>query len=72
MHALAAFETIAVRTTSATQPWHYLLVALCVYPHLAEALATDPDCPCDAFNFGPQLDSDRPVRSTLPTGIQNA
>ena len=61
MRALAAAEPIAVRNPTATRPWQHVLEPLGGYLRLAEALATDPDPPCEAFNFGPHLESNRPV-----------
>ena len=65
MRALAAGEPIAVRNPSATRPWQHVLEPLGGYLRLAEALATDPHPPCEAFNFGPQLGSNRPVRDLV-------
>ena len=62
MRALAAAEPIAVRNPAATRPWQHVLEPLGGYLRLAEELATDPDAPCEPFNFGPQLESNRPVR----------
>ena len=61
MRALAAGKPIAVRNPTATRPWQHVLEPLGGYLRLAEALATDPAPPCEAFNFGPQLESNRPV-----------
>jgi CDP-glucose 4,6-dehydratase len=68
MRNLAAGDPIAVRNPSATRPWQHVLEPLGGYLRLAEALATDPDPPCEPFNFGPHLDSNRPV-SELVTSI---
>ena len=65
MRALAAADPIAVRNPAATRPWQHVLEPLGGYLRLAEALATDPDPPCEAFNFGPQLESNRPVRELI-------
>lgn len=61
VRALAAGEPIAVRNPSATRPWQHVLEPLGGYLRLAEALATETDPPCEPFNFGPHLDSNRPV-----------
>ena len=61
MRALAAGEPIAVRNPGATRPWQHVLEPLGGYLRLAEALATDAEPPCEAFNFGPQLESNRSV-----------
>jgi CDP-glucose 4,6-dehydratase len=65
MRALAKDEPIAVRNPAATRPWQHVLEPLGGYLRLAEALATDTDPPCEAFNFGPQLESNRPVRELI-------
>ena len=61
MRALAAGEPIAVRNPAATRPWQHVLEPLGGYLRLAEALAIDPYPPCEAFNFGPHLESNQPV-----------
>lgn len=65
VRALAAGEPIAVRNPNATRPWQHVLEPLGGYLRLAEALATEFDPPCEAFNFGPQLESNRPVRELM-------
>jgi len=67
MRALAARQQIAVRNPTATRPWQHVLEPLGGYLRLAEALATDSEPPCEAFNFGPQLESNRPVRELITT-----
>jgi CDP-glucose 4,6-dehydratase len=61
MRALAAGEAIAVRNPAATRPWQHVLEPLGGYLRLAKALAIELDPPCEAFNFGPQLESNQPV-----------
>lgn len=65
MRALASDKPIAVRNPSATRPWQHVLEPLSGYLCLAEALATNPAPPCEAFNFGPQLESNRPVQDLV-------
>jgi len=65
MRALADGQPISVRNPSATRPWQHVLEPLSGYLRLAEVLATDPDPPCEAFNFGPHLESNRPVRELV-------
>jgi CDP-glucose 4,6-dehydratase len=67
MRALAKDEPIAVRNPTATRPWQHVLEPLGGYLRLAEALLTDPAPPCEAFNFGPQLESNRSVRELIET-----
>ena len=71
IRALAAGEPIAVRNPAATRPWQHVLEPLGGYLRLAEALATDSDPPCEAFNFGPQLESNRPVRELVTTMLSH-
>jgi len=62
MRALARGGPIAVRNPHATRPWQHVLEPLGGYLALAAALAEDPrEALCSAFNFGPQLDSNRDV-----------
>jgi len=68
MRALAHGETIPVRNKTATRPWQHVLEPLGGYLWLA-ALLADPSLAgfpdstrlCDAFNFGPRLESNRTV-----------
>ena len=71
MRALAAGGPIAVRNPEATRPWQHVLEPLGGYLRLAEALASDPDPPCEPFNFGPQLESNRPVRELITTMLSH-
>ncbi|WP_115120211.1 CDP-glucose 4,6-dehydratase [Synechococcus sp. UW105] len=61
MRSLARGEDIPVRNSSATRPWQHVIEPLGGYLRLAEALASDPAPPCEAFNFGPSLASNRSV-----------
>ncbi|MFN9546042.1 MAG: CDP-glucose 4,6-dehydratase [Cyanobacteriota bacterium] len=65
MRALATGQPISLRNPDATRPWQHVLEPLAGYLCLAEALARDPIPPCEAFNFGPPLDSNRPVRDLV-------
>lgn len=71
IRALTASEPIAVRNPAATRPWQHVLEPLGGYLRLAEALVTDPDPPCEPFNFGPQLESNRPVRELVTTMLSH-
>jgi CDP-glucose 4,6-dehydratase len=71
MRALAAGEPVAVRNPGATRPWQHVLEPLGGYLRLAEALATDPMPPCEAFNFGPNLESNRPVGELVEAILQH-
>ncbi|MDA9889396.1 CDP-glucose 4,6-dehydratase [Synechococcus sp. AH-224-G16] len=61
MRALAAGNPVSVRNPSATRPWQHVLEPLSGYLRLAEALFKETKPPCEAFNFGPPLDNNRPV-----------
>ena len=71
MRALAAGRPIAVRNPAATRPWQHVLEPLGGYLDLAKALATDPQPPCEAFNFGPSLESNRPVRDLVASILEH-
>jgi CDP-glucose 4,6-dehydratase len=67
MRSLAANQPIPLRNPHATRPWQHVLEPLGGYLRLAEALLRDGDPPCEAFNFGPGLESNRPVRELVET-----
>jgi len=71
MRALAAGEPVPVRNPNATRPWQHVLEPLGGYLRLAEALSstqishTQSNRYCEAFNFGPLLEANRPVRQLI-------
>lgn len=65
IRALQRGEPIAVRHPAAVRPWQHVLEPLHGYLLLAEALATAPDPPCEAFNFGPDPACCRPVAALV-------
>jgi CDP-glucose 4,6-dehydratase len=67
IRALQAGKPIAVRNPGATRPWQHVLEPLSGYLALAAAISTAaPDSPlCSAFNFGPNVDSNRSVRAVV-------
>ena len=71
MRALAAGEPIGVRNPCATRPWQHVLEPLAGYLRLAEELTTSPAPPCEAFNFGPQLESNCPVWDLVQTMLSH-
>ena len=71
VRALAAGEPIAVRNPSSTRPWQHVLEPLGGYLRLAESLLVDPDPPCEAFNFGPKLESNRQVRELVASMLSH-
>ena len=71
MRALAAGEPIGVRNPGATRPWQHVLEPLAGYLRLAEELTTSPTPPCEAFNFGPLLESNRSVGELVTTVLRH-
>jgi len=71
IRALAIGAPISVRNPAATRPWQHVLEPLGGYLRLAEALISYPDPPCEAFNFGPSLASNRPVRELVESIIKH-
>ena len=71
MRSLARGEPIPVRNPAATRPWQHVIEPLAGYLRLAEALAQDPQPPCEAFNFGPGLSSNRPVGVLVATILEH-
>jgi CDP-glucose 4,6-dehydratase len=67
IRALAAGKPVGVRNPLATRPWQHVLEPLGGYLRLAEVLALEPDPPCEPFNFGPTLCSNRTVHELLKT-----
>ena len=65
MKALGNKTPILVRNPSSTRPWQHVLEPLSGYLRLAEVLTTESSPPCDSFNFGPHLDSNRSVWELL-------
>lgn len=61
MRALAQGAPIRVRNPSATRPWQHVLEPLGGYLVLAESLTQLQPAPAEAFNFGPNLLSNRSV-----------
>lgn len=71
IRSLARGEAIPVRNPRATRPWQHVLEPLAGYLRLAEALAEDDSPPCEAFNFGPSLASNRPVVELVDTILRH-
>jgi CDP-glucose 4,6-dehydratase len=61
MRACAAAEPLVLRNPQATRPWQHVLEPLSGYLVLAEALHREPVAHAEAWNFGPQLEANRPV-----------
>jgi CDP-glucose 4,6-dehydratase len=62
MRALARGEKVPVRNKTSTRPWQHVLEPLGGYLWLAALMAgPEPGRFCEAFNFGPRLESNRTV-----------
>ena len=70
IRALCAGSPIAVRNPAATRPWQHVLDCLSGYLWLGARLAKEADL-ADAFNFGPRLEAQRPVRELVETLLQH-
>jgi CDP-glucose 4,6-dehydratase len=71
IRSLSAGEPIPVRNPLATRPWQHVLEPLGGYLRLAEALAGDLKPPCEAFNFGPTLASNRTVQELVESMLSH-
>lgn len=71
IRSLANGEVIPVRNPRATRPWQHVLEPLAGYLSLAEALTCDHNPPCESFNFGPNLASNRSVRELVATILEH-
>lgn len=73
MRALAASEPIPVRSPEATRPWQHVLEPLGGYLSLAENLYEPSGGSqlsyASAFNFGPALEANRPVRELVEEAL---
>ena len=65
MRALVLGLPIAVRNPWATRPWQHVLEPLAGYLRLAEQLSVEPQTHATAYNFGPDLDANRPVQDLV-------
>jgi CDP-glucose 4,6-dehydratase len=61
IRALASDVPIQVRNPLSTRPWQHVLEPLGGYLCLAQSLLSDHHPPCEPFNFGPTLASNRTV-----------
>ena len=60
-------EKILVRNKNSTRPWQHILDPLFGYLTLAEKLSNNKNIYCDAFNFGPNLQSNKSVKFLVET-----
>jgi CDP-glucose 4,6-dehydratase len=70
MRALRRGEPIGVRNPGATRPWQHVLEPLGGYLLLAENLYSSAEL-ASAFNFGPQLEANRPVRELVEEALRH-
>lgn len=69
MGALAAGRSIPVRNPGSVRPWQHVLEPLAGYLVLGARMAEKKGSYCDAYNFGPTLESSRPVREMVQAFI---
>jgi CDP-glucose 4,6-dehydratase len=60
---LIAGEDIVIRRPDAIRPWQHVLDALHGYLRVAEHLLDDGPLPWEAWNFGPDAESEKPVET---------
>lgn len=70
MRALSRGETIVVRNPGATRPWQHVLEPLGGYLQLAEHLSSSAEF-SGAFNFGPELEANRPVHDLVEEALRH-
>ena len=61
IRSLMSNEPIKIRNPKSTRPWQHVLDPLSGYLLLAENIYRDKDNFCEAFNFGPNIESNRTV-----------
>lgn len=77
IRALQAGQTIDVRNPSATRPWQHVLDPLSGYLLLGSRLdvrdvaSSEAISLCDGYNFGPAVESSRPVRDVVETLLKH-
>lgn len=72
IRALKANKPIPLRSPQATRPWQHVLEPLSGYLMLSERLLAPTGSPCtSAFNFGPSLEANRPVRELVEAALQH-
>ncbi len=71
IRALSKGEIIKIRNSRATRPWQHVLEPLKGYMILAQELYGERDDVCTAFNFGPQVESNRSVKELVIESLSN-
>ncbi len=69
VRALLAREPVRVRSPRATRPWQHVLDALSGYLLLGQRLLGGEAAACEGWNFGPSIESNRPVRDLVTAAI---
>lgn len=65
MRALETGSAINLRQPAATRPWQHVLEPLAGYLMLAQQLSVEPHRYCQAYNFGPAVEANRPVHQLV-------
>ena len=65
INALILGNPVLIRNPHSTRPWQHVLEPLSGYIRLAEVLLTQDSPPCEAINFGPNLNNNRTVLSLV-------
>jgi len=69
--ALENNDTVIIRNPSAIRPWQHVLEPLSGYLLLAKRMFENPEQYCEAWNFGPEEESMKPVADIVDLVIQN-
>lgn len=69
--AVFSDQPIPIRNRTATRPWQHVLEPLSGYLSLAASMPGQTRQFCDAFNFGPHLDSNRTVLDLVKQTLLN-
>ncbi len=65
IRSLTLKKSLLIRNPSSTRPWQHVLEPLCGYLILSEKLYNNPGEFSGAFNFGPELESNRTVEELI-------
>ena len=71
MASLEKIEPVIIRNPSAVRPWQHVLEPLSGYLLLAETMFENPGQYCEAWNFGPEEGSMKPVGEIADLVVQN-
>ncbi len=65
IRSLSLKKSLLIRNPSSTRPWQHVLEPLCGYLILSEKLYNNPIKYSHAFNFGPEMESNRTVEELI-------